>query len=325
MKKNALLCLLLVLGFTINGQELGKISIKHAGNSGKDFLKKAPSKKIFIQDFFINYQMIFDHTEIAQGGRELGGGYRGDAKTRLVLAVKGVSPETLQAITDALYQDYVKKLESKGFEIVTAKDIKTKWFDGFDIVQGGTPTAGKAGFIRTAPTGFSYFTEKESRSVFDTGLKLSKELEGMTIARVKAALAFTKDVESMISKGLTKSLGGVAKIKVATELSLLSGRSVSLLGYREKMSNQGYFNSKLTKPLVVSGVFSDKKYKATASAQTDNWGSSNGAFTVFHADDTYKKYSQPVECDEAKYKKGADMALRALIMSSVDEFVKKIK
>ncbi len=347
--KNILLVSIALLFITTSyTQEVGKIETKKEGFGMKKF-NNAP-KKIFIQDFYVNYQMLFDQVEIAKGGRELGGGVRGNAKAQLVLGVQGVSEKDLQEITDKLFEEYKAKLVAKGFQIVTASEAsKFDRFKDWLIIEGGTPSKAQfPGYVSTAPSDVQFLVKKinkkgkvKKKSIFDNGMGTSKDLGGIVVARVNLVIPFVKDAESQGSRALTKTFGGVAKIVAKTELAVIQNTSVEtkgafgkkvillntscLFAYKEGLKNQATVTVYPKKKIKINGVFADKKYKAVKSASQDLWGSGYGAIRVFSASEQVLKKMQAIPCDSEKYKKGVLEATQGYLNKALSEFLQHIK
>jgi len=349
MKKLIILSFTLFLITTINAQEIGKIEIKKQ-SLGLKKINESP-KKIFIQHFFINYQMIFDQIEIAKGGREIGGGMRSDAKAQLVLGVQGIDATDLQEITDKLFEEYKSRLETAGFTIVTASEVANeKPFEGWQLLEGGTPSKAQfPGFVSTAPTGFEYLVKKinkkgkrkTTKNIFDNGAPTSTALGGIFVARVNIVIPFIKDAESGASKALTKSFGGVAKIVVRPELSVATGITViskaaigekvqvintsSIFVYKKSLKYQASLIVTPKKAIKIKGVFEDTKYKAIKSASQDLWGSNYGATTIFSVTDQVLLKMQAVPCEKEKYVNGVLSASSGYLNKLLDEFLQYIK
>lgn len=332
-----------------NAQEvsIGKVNLKKQASYGMKKFKNA-GKKVFIQEFFVNYQMLFDQVEIANGGREAGGGVRGKAKAQLVLGVQGVSGDDLQQLTDSIYKMYKDRLISEGFEIVTAKDMQNQsYFEDWVLLEGGTPDKAQfPGYITTAPNGFDFYVKKvkkngkrkNRKNVFDNGMSTSKKLGGIIIARVNIAVPFLKNSESQGSRALRKTFGGVAKIVAKTDLSITERTSLKVKGgfapktimlttnatfaYKEGLKNQATLTMIPKKKIEIKGVFESKKYKAVKSASQDLWGTNYGAITVFSAPDEVLQKMQAVPCDVHKYRKGVYTAATAYLKNTLNEFTK---
>jgi len=304
-------------------QQVGKIETKTSGYTFKKF-DNAP-RKIFIQDFFVNYQMLYDQVAIAKGGREIGGGHRGKAKAQLVLGIKGIEADDLQQMTDKLYADFIAKLKAKGFTIVTADEVAhLPRFSSWQMLKGGTPSRAQfPGFVSTAPTGFKFLARKitkkgrvKNKSIFDAGMGTSRDLGGVIVARVSIAVPFAKDGQSQGSRALVKTIGGVAKAVGKTELSIvpnitvqaknkyLSVATSASFAYKENLKKQASLVIIPRKKILINDVIESKKYKAVKSASQDLWGSNYGAVTVFNVPDAVLSKMQAIKCDPKIYKTG---------------------
>ena len=353
MKKTILLFALMV-GVSLSAQELGALKVTQ-NKFGLKKVTKVP-QKVFIQEFFINYQMLFNQQEVARGGRQLGGGsYRGDAKANLELAVDGVSADNLQEITDALYKDYVSQLTAKGFEIVSAEEAqKNERFKDWNIAMGGTPNAAQfPGYVSCAPTGYSYLVkstsksgkEKKRKSIFDNGQGVSKDMGGIVVARVNLAVPFIEDAESVLSKGLTKSFGGIAKIVVKPQLSIVNNISVtgknklglkttttvltnSVFAFKSGLKYQGMLTTTLKKPLIINDVFESKKYKTVSvakSTSTTNAAAIGSGYAIVSVENRVSSNMQFVPCKSQDYITGVKKGGTAFLNASLSELLENVK
>lgn len=348
MKK--IIMFIFLMGFAFgNAQEvsIGKMNVKKQASYGMKKFKQA-GKKVFIQEFFVNYQMLFDQIEIAKGGREVGGGRRGNAKAQLVLGVQGVSEEDLQQLTDSIYKAYKDRLVAEGFVIVTAKEmVDQPYFENWIVLEGGIPNKAQfPGYVTTAPNGFDFFVKKvkkngkrkSRKNIFDTGISTSKKIGGIIVARVNIVVPFLKDSESQGSRALKKTFGGVAKIVAKTDLSIAEHTSIQVKGgfapktislytnssfsYKKSLKHQATLTMIPKKKIEIKGVFETKKYKAVKSASQDLWGTNYGAITVFSVSDAVLKKMQAIPCTSENYTKGVYMASTAYLKKSLDEFTK---
>ena len=197
MKRNTyryLMLMIVLVGFiSTNAQEVGKIDFKVDGFTQKKF--NNAEKKVYIQQFFVKYQVMMSSSEIARGGREIGGGVRGDAKASMSLGVKGIDQQDLQQMTDEFYADFTAKLEAAGFTIVSAEEVqKNENFAGEELMQGGTPQADKIpGYLLTTPKDYTYLSG--GTSVFNqAGMPQSNKLGGMIVARVNITVPFVENI-----------------------------------------------------------------------------------------------------------------------------------
>lgn len=340
MKKllNTLLLLLLV------GAAIAQVELKDISGSGQGKFKKSP-KKIYIAQFRVNFQLLYSQTETAEGGRVMGGGYRSEAKAGLTMAVKGVSAADLQEITDKLYQDYVAKIKSEGFELVSAEEASaSKQFVDWERKTGGTLNEAQyPGYITAIPTGFEYFVKrtkdggKEKTSFVDNSLKISNDIKA-TVVKVGIVVPFVEDAESAGSKMLGDAVKGIAKVVlrpnlriekdiVGTAGAFSSDVAVSKIsyGFQEGMGTMAMTNLHLKNDIEIPGIFEDKKYKAVETASTDLWGTDYGALTIFQVNDKFLSKAQPLPCDPAKYKEGVLNAAGSYLSATLSEFLSNIK
>ena len=338
MKTKLIFALLLSIGSQAIGQQLEDFEINaKAWGDGK---MRKEDKRIYISKFEINYQLMANFSETAEGGRQLGGSYRGDATASLVLGIPGIDEKKLQENTNQLYQQFVAQLKSEGFTIITPDEAsKTKLYADWERLSGGTPSMGQnPGYIQTVPAGFDYFKEKINKkgraktSIF-YGIqltKLAKEMDGAFIAIVKVNVPVFEDAESGGSKMLGDALGGVAKVVVRANYRLapsiyfqtgaMSGEAV--LTQVTIMHPEGAINCYLKKDASITGVFDNsKKYKAVETAAVDSQGTQMGALTIFRPDDRTLKQMQTVTCDPDKFIEGARVAGEAFILGGLKEFL----
>ena len=322
-------------------QKVGEIEFEKVPGSMAKSMRNAP-KRIYIAEFFVNYQMAYSQTSIARGGREFGGGYRGDAKATLNVAIPGVDPQELQNLIDELYKTFVDRLKSEGFEIVSADEAgKTDQFSDWDRKSGGELSQAQfPGYLGTAPSGFDYFIKKtddkgrEKRGMGTYQIKLSNDLNGAIVAKVNLAIPFVEEAEGKGSKLLRDAVGGVAKVVIKPNLRLAQSESVQIgkmsgasvvtsseFFYKESLRNAGGVNFKLKKDVEIDGVFEEKKYKASESADTDLWGSDAGHLTIFHFSDKEIENTQPIPCDPQVYVKGVREVSTQFIKKTLEEFM----
>jgi len=344
MKKTLLTLIICSVCMIAQGQSVGKMEIKESAVAEKKMAKAA--KKIYISEFSVNYQMAYSQTSIARGGRELGGGYRGDAKASLNVAIPGVDPMELQKITDEVYQQYLQKLKGQGFEIVSADEAgKTEIFSDWERLDGGTISQAQfPGYLATTPKGFQYFVRKitkkgrKKNGIFEYGNKLSRQLEGAFIAKVNLTIPFIEEAEGGVSRALRKTVGGVAKVVVRPNFSLSPMETVQISKtgsasaitqsnyiYFESLKNQGSARYSLKKPVKIDGVFKDKKYKASESADQDLWGTDAGHLRIFHFSDQEVASTQAIECEPQKYIGGAKQVVNEFVMNSLNSFLDIMK
>jgi len=318
--KAILLIALLSVSIPNFGQNVGKMDYKTDGFTQKKF--NHPEKKIFIQHFSVNYQTIMVSYAKARGGNSFGGAVAG-----LALGLDGVSDEQLQKMTDKYYNDFVSRLESAGFTILSADEVqKNDHFAGWERTAGGTPMqdAVATGYLKTLPTDFIELDG--GAGAFNlAGQPESNKLGGIIVARVNLTVPFA---ESQSIEG--GPVGGVAKITAKADLRLSPMESIPQQGdfkkpvllaseitfaYKESLKWQALFKGKLKKAIEIESVLDeDKKYKAT-SVSTSGSGFSARYSTA------YSENVDMVACDATKYENGVNEAVTQYLSTSLDEFL----
>ena len=295
----------------------GSVEIKDLSGAGQKKFKKAP-KKVYIAEFRVMYQLLFSQVEVAEGGREIGGGYRGDAKAGLTMAVQGVNEQDIKDVTNDLYQNYVKKLQGAGYEVLNADAASgTKAYEDWERkTGGGLNEAQVPGYIMSTPSNFDYYVKrtnkkgKEKKSFIPNTHKVSAELGGAVVISVNVVVPFVVDAESRASKAVSKTIGGLAKIvmkpdlRIEKEITHGAQTKVSYVYAEKKVAVDAVSNWVLKNNIDIPGVFEEKKYKASESADQDLWGSDYGALTVYHVNDKYLSKTHPIPCEKEKYKQG---------------------
>ncbi|WP_268123364.1 hypothetical protein [Roseivirga pacifica] len=307
-----------------NAQSVGKLDFKTDGYTFKKF-GHAP-KKIFLQHFNVNYQMVMISYAQAKGGVTYG-----SASSTLALGLDGIDEARLQAMTDKYYADFVAKLEAAGYSIMTAAEVKqSEYFADAEEIPGGTPTmdAIARGYLTSSPTGFVTLDVKNS--IFNLlGEKESKELGGLIVARVNLTVPFAESQET--NGGL---VGGVAKIVAKADLRLSPSESVPTKSdfkkptiietnvsfmYKESLKWQATYQGKLKKAIEIEDVLDEKKkYKATSVGES-GFRHPNKAWLPSN----YSENAVPIEIDAEKYYKGVDEAISTYLNAAVDGFIEK--
>jgi len=319
---------------SLNAQKVEKSKLKYGGYGQKKF--NNGEKKIFIEQFTISYQYIYAKTEKKRGGKQLGGGYLGDAKAALFLGLGNIDPHELQKITDKTYKEFTGKLKNAGFTILTGNDFKDhSYYDNAEINTGGKPTEYYQGFISTAPTGETFLNK--GYGIFNTTLKTSNQLDGTIVARVNIIIPFAEDGESQGSKALVKTFGGVAKvvakpnlrigkttIQTKSKLGFDKYNTVSTnydIGYKTDLKYQAWHMVNINKEIAIQGVLPNKKFKAVKSANQDLNGTQVGNYNVFNVPSAELKKMQNIDFDTTKYYNGVGEAIDYYMNSATDKFV----
>lgn len=324
MKKIAVILLTLPLICNSYGQNVGKMDFKAGGFTQKKF--SHGEKKIYLQHFIVNYQTVMVSWAKARGGVNYG-----SAEAALALGLDGVTNEQLQQMTDRYYDDFVQKLTSAGFTIMTTDEVQAnEHFADWGKVEGGSPTmdAVASGYLTTIPSNFTQLDG--GGSIFNlAGAPESKKLGGVIVARVNVTVPFAEAQST--NGGL---VGGVAKVTAKADLRLSPMESIPVKGdfkkpksitttatfmYKESLKWQALSQGELKKPIEIEGVLDEKKkYKATSVSTTGS------GFTAKYSN-AYSENAQLVECDPTKYEKGVNEAVSQYLNASVDGFLSYIK
>jgi hypothetical protein len=94
------------------------------GTFGKDIIEVLPAgKRIAVAAFRVAF--VTDNSVTAQvRGAYLPGMDRSGARSSMFVALKGVDPKTMQALTDQAYQDLLAQLAASGREVVPLEELK---------------------------------------------------------------------------------------------------------------------------------------------------------------------------------------------------------
>jgi hypothetical protein len=343
-KNKSRLILLLATGLLFSvyaqAQTIGPVELKKDGRSSGGFaetkMKKAP-KKVYIAQFRIMYQLLYSVSESTDGGRTLGGGYKGGTSADVTVAIPSVTKEDLVETTNKIYNEYLDGLKKQGYEILEADAAAgSKEFAEWTKVKGGGLNEAQfKGYIMSTPTDFEYFVKKttasgkEKSSFIDNSAKLSADLGGAIVIKVNLLIPFMSDAESQGSKALTGAVGGVSKIVLAPDFRL-TNEGVTAGGFSSDMGTTKvsyYFAEKRTapdavafsilkNPIQISGVFEDKKYKAVSTADVNqNW---EGA-AIIVIENRSTSNIQKADCDPKMYKDGIYNASTQFLNASLGQ------
>lgn len=342
MKNLITIYLVLLLTWVVSAQS--PVEIKDVSGYGQKKFNEAP-KKIYIAQFRVNFQLLYSQVEKDEGGRTLGGGYRGEAKAGLTMAIQGIESSDLLEITDRIYTQYLERLKREGYEVLTAAQVESaKSFEGWERKEGGTLNEAQyPGYITVIPTGYEYFVKKtkdsgrEKSTFVDNTLNISNDVDAPAV-KINIVVPFVEDAESGASKALGKAVGGLAKVVLRPYLriekdavgtaggfSTDAALTKSIYGYKKGMKTQAYSGYQLKSNIDVPGIFEDKKYKAVETADTDLWGTSVGALTIFNVNDKYLSKTQPLPCDASKYKRAVGNAASLFLNAALEEFLSNTK
>lgn len=315
---------------TVNGEVEIK-SGRAAGNTAEKKLKKA-SKRVFINEFRVFYQVVYFDSDYARAGYDGGGasGHRGAASASLSVALNGVDEDALIENTTKLYNEYVDKLKKQGYDIVSIDEAaKTSPFEEYEKLEGGKlNTAQVPGYLMSTPKGFSYMIKKvtasgkEKKKFFPQDHKVSFELGEAIVANVNLYIPFMVESESGGSKMLKGAVGGVAKVVASPYFRLEATNTNSSYQFASnKFGPEAYAAMPMKKDLNINGVFDEKlKFKSTAKAE-NNQAYDSGAWTiVIPADDVKTSKVQFLDCDSKMYIDGTYKACSKYLDATLSQF-----
>jgi hypothetical protein len=293
---------------------------------GEKKLKKAP-KKVFINQFLINYQILSSSTETST-----------KAQTQMSVALEGIELEDMQEITDKAYLLVVQKLEQAGFEIVKAEEAgNTELYSDWTSIEGGTPSQAQLlGYVSTSPENFDFYVKKVKESgkrkgafLLDITPKLSKELGDIPVFEANVNFQYVtiegktyfNDATRMKGKvnyqipqkAIAKSAEGFFGAKIETSPTLVrfvwkGGAAglgaLSILAIAPK------------KKIEIPGVMEEKKFKEYASP--------NISYNTSYSSIVSRKeieVTHIVKADREAFKTKTQQALNEYLTAVVDSFI----
>jgi hypothetical protein len=344
MKNTLLIAFSMMLCISNNAQEIGPVILKENGYGLKK-LSEAP-KRIYIANFKVNYQILYREQETNQGGRTMGGGLRGDTKVELSVGLNGLREEDLLQCTNNIYEKFIARLKSEGFEIVGADEAAgSKEYEGWERMKGGKATRAQLdGYVTVSPSGYEYYVRKvkedgkEKGTFMDNSPKISKSLGSILVCKVNITVPFCREAESQGSKALYK-IGGGSKVVAETDLKISSelvsdgafssdpfvlGITVASIAMGKGFDN-AIGNWILKDEISIDGVIEKKKYKEAVTADHDLFGTDMYMFTLFSADNRFLKKTHSVPVNPAVYTSAVEKAATNYLEAYLNEFLPKTK
>lgn len=349
--KNLLTVGLLVAAGNLTGQTLGEFKPKE----DKYGINKAKNaKSIYISNFSVSYQIYNEKEKFKQGGYQLGGGYKGDAKAEVSVGLAGLSATDVQQITDKLYQEFVDKIKAKGLNIINADEAsKIDTYADYIRMQGGNASLSQfPGMVSTAPTGYEFFVKKVGKDgktksggfLGNAGMlypKLSKDLGDAIIADVNIYVMFVEDKSAF--------QGGGANIKVKTNLRIADQEAIVMTDNKSMIKFKGQntitaisssvkfahgkmglgattsYNGYLGKPLEIENVLEDTKITSFARGSIDMIGTKTMYATYFSPENRTSENSKIVEVDSKKYVAGVYSGAKQFLDHHTNGFLNELK
>ena len=320
----------LLVGLVSPAQTISDIDLRKDVH-GRNKLKKA-GKKVFIAEFRVMYQMMYAAEETKKGS-VFDDGAKGSVTAYLALGLSGLKDSDLVDNTNHIYQQFVKRIEDAGYEVITAASFPAiKEFNGWEKKSGGgLSNAQFKGFVMSTPTNFEYFVKgtkedgREKKTFTDNSSKISYQAGNVMVIRVNLVLPMAENSESWASGAF--DFGG-AKVVATPKLSL-SNETIVGKGFSNAVNTGvSFVNSEamslptsigvynLKNEVMIDGVVERKKYKSEATADYDVWGGA-GPWKVFEFEDRFMRKVIPIPVEAAKYNAGVRLAC--------DSFLKKVQ
>lgn len=320
--KKSILVLFAFAVFTF-GQQIGEFELDESEFGDRHI--KGHNKRIYIADFQVNYQLLLNWIEKRQGGRQFGGGVKGDATAQLLLGLPAISEQNVIDLTDSLFAKYKEHLREKGYFLINDSLVANSEVleDYRKEIGGRLERVEGRGDILVRPTNFEYY-ERIPKNYFDSFYrafaqnhphKLAEEF-GIIVNKVYLHFSLFEDSESGFSKAITK-LASSANIEVTTRFKL---SPLSNVNFYFENSNVKYNPEN---GIPIKNVVEEKEYTATQNADRDSYGADYGSLRIFSADNKSFKNMQNIKCDPIKYQKGASSASEIFFNSALLELNKK--
>ncbi len=337
--KKSLLFFALALLFAVASiaQNITDKEFSTKGSYGEKKLKKAP-KKVYIANFQVYFHVIASATAKSTGGTTFGGGsVKGNTSTTMTVAVEGVDVPDFQKITDETYNRFVADLKAKGFEIMAVDEAaKIPFYEDWLLKDGGTVNyANVPGYVSVTPTGTKYMVKAETRkgreksTFIDRTPRISKELDDAIVIEATFAFPFIE------MKTSSSSMAGFSSVKAKTNFEL--GSAVGSDGMTNLLENtqlkftsgsgpgaaaDAYFLTNLKKPVALTGVFKQEKFKEFNAAKSSSFGSTAtpSYFGVVFAENRTQDVTNMAECDGEKYVKATTAAINNYIDMALEQF-----
>lgn len=308
MKKLLILMCLWWCSTTAWAQTLTSENVTDKGGYGEKNLRKAP-RKVYIASF-----RTYFHVLAAAEASSIGGSFKNNTKTSMVVAVSGVDTPDFIEVTNAAYAKFTDALKARGFEILTADDAaKSDQYSDWIRKEGGELSYAQIpGFVSATPTGYSYFVKKENKdgrekaAMIDKSPKISRDLDGAIIIDVAFAFPF------LDMKTASSNLAGYSSVKAKIDFELgtafgMDGATPLMAPTQLKFVSSEGMGKDAILMVKVKGdsfdseapVFKDKKFKESNVAMMDYRPNYYG---VIWKQEQQVKVSHYAECDKALYK-----------------------
>lgn len=354
LKITLFLCLF-ISNTTVISQELGDFKPKD-DTFGLNKLKNK-SKKIYISNFSVNFQLYNEKQKKNSGGTLFRNkGVRGDATAELMVGLGNVNENNFQTITNTLYDDFMTKLKANGFEIITA-DVagKTETYKNYTKASGPfivTPED-KPGLISVTPAGFDFYYLEKTKAgkliaknlvgLDKTPQNLSKDMDDAVVVAVDLYVFFMKDAYAF--------QGTAANIKIKTQLSLVANEAISAksndksLLFRKKVeyvtgansisfvcgkykiggSAESVYTGNLKKDFTIKNVIDKKVIQSYTKSDVDFIGTDTYFGKLYEANNKTSSKTSVIPVDPKKYNEGIIKAGNVFLEYHLNAFASEFK
>jgi hypothetical protein len=313
--------LLISLTFNIHSQTIEEFELGKTDWGTRVLKKSGFPKRIYIWDFKVNYQLLINWLEVKKGGRQFGGGVKGDATAQLMLGIKSIEDKHLTDLTDSLYLLFKETLKKNGYLLATKEEISnSEILKKYKLKQGGYLEKTKSpGQVIVSPSNEEFY-ERIPRKFFDAFARtraynhpheLSEEFN-IAFVSVNLNVSVFEDAESGFSKAIGK-ISGEAKLNAATRLKL---NELSKIEFAFPKSN---FNYKPNNGIRILDVIPEKEFESRQSAEYDNLGTDYGSLRIFSAENRTFKNLQVIECNPLLYQNGVIKASNEFIKRTIED------
>ena len=352
MKKIFLLVFVICFANSVNSQSIGKIKTTSKKWAFKT-MKKA-SKRIYINSFNVNFEVYKEAIDFKAGGN--GGrmmGNRSSSTAKAAIGLGGIDGRMMQEKTNLLYKNYLQRLESEGYEIISTEEAsKTDVLKDWTKATGPYLKENLSGIITCAPENFTFYYKKKGflgLGGMNVQPKLAKQLNNALVTDVNLYVIFSETGNDWMK-------GRAAKVKIKTNLRLVGEYAIVIpQKFKKKKTTvgklfgsvkvkgasdlhrvnssvafydqvQASYTGTLKEDLEINGIMKKEKVVAYQKQGSFTPTSFSSFATYVNAKaDRFSKNAKWIDIDGNKYAEGFYNACNTFLDKQLDEFFSKIK
>ena len=226
------------------------------------------SNRVIVGGFRVGFVVRDSVTASVAAGYQFGGTHTSGASSKTAVELAGVGPETLQEITEELYQDFIADLKAAGREVVTMDEVRaTEGFARLDTTEA--PYVKTSKFLqdrvlavytpKALPLWWEHGNQIGDKSPFATGNwkalgAISVDLDAVVVAPT-FLVSFAELESSGNKRGAFSGYGsGRASTEASPKICLLQSET-KLLAVHFKKKIAGDMGVLALKKQVVVGEF----------------------------------------------------------------------